>query len=138
MKKKLNLLTLFIVIGLALAACSSTSTPKGAAMKSANLLKSGKYEALVDDLYVDESVQDEKLKAHKAMLVSLLYEKSDEFFKQKGGIKDIQFISEEIDEYDETTAVVLLNYVYGNGDVEQQRFDMRKDSRGQWKVELKK
>ena len=131
----MNVLMMSIIMVLALTACS-TSTPKDAAMKSANHLKSGNYEAFVDDLAFNKELSKDEMKEQKAMLVSLLKEKGEKSIEQNGGIKKIEFVSEKISE-DGNTAKVVLNYIYGNGETDENTFDLIK-SNDKWKVTIKK
>ena len=137
MKQILNVLMMTIVMGLTLTACSSsTATPKDAAMKAANLLKSGNYEAFVDNLVFDETVAADKVKEQKAMLTAMLKEKIGKSIEKKGEVTDLELVSETISE-DGNSAKVLINFVHANGDKEEYDFDL-KNIDGEWKPVLEK
>ena len=137
MKRILNVLMVAVVMGLVLAACSpSDATPKDAAMKCANHLKSGNYEALVNELAFNGEVSPEEMKQQKSLLVSVLKDKTEKSLEKQGKIKDVEFVSEQISE-DGNTAVVKLNFIYGNGENEPTDFDLVKID-NKWKVTVKK
>jgi len=137
MKRILNVFVLVVALGLGFAACfSNNSTPKDAAMKTAALMKSGDYEKMVDGFAYGDNVTPEQEKEVKAMLLHMLKEKGAKSIEQKGGIKDVSFVSEEIDE-EEKTATVVLSYTYGDGSTNEDSMNLIKTADG-WKPFVKK
>lgn len=135
MKKNLCYLSGLIIMCLFLFSACSSETPGGAAKKYTNYLKSGKYDKFIDGIAMGEDISAEEKKEAKAMFTSMM-EKGKKGIEQKGGIKDVKIVSEEIDE-DGETATVVLNVIYGDGTNNEQKYDMIKE-KGDWKMEIKK
>lgn len=120
------------VMALVLATACTPDSPGAAAKKYSEYLKSGDYDKFVDGI----SFKEQETADHKAALVSMLKEKASKEFDKKGGIKDIEIISEEISE-DGATAKVVLKQTYGNGESDEGNYDMVKEN-GKWKMDMNK
>lgn len=122
---------LFVMALMLMTSCTP-STPGAAAKKYSEYLKSGDYDKFVDGIaYKEEQTADQKV-----ILEAMLKEKASEEFAKKGGIKDIEIISEEISE-DGNTAKVVLKQTYGNGESDEGNYDMVKKD-GKWKMDMNK
>mgnify|MGYP000762353760 FL=1 len=77
-----------------------------------------------------------KVKEQKEALVSMLKEKLSKEYDKKGGIKDIEILSEQIAE-DGNTAVVKTKYTYGNGETQEGEQKMVKQD-GKWLMSMGK
>lgn len=138
MKKNLLLLVAFILTATVFIACGGGdgSTPTAAAEKCAELLKAGDYEGITNQLAFDENASKEDIDATKAMLVAMGKEKSEKQIAEKQGITSYKVVSEEIAE-DGNTAIVKVEFTYGDGSTDIQKYDLKLVD-GQWKPYLKK
>lgn len=130
--KKVLYFGLFVMALLLTVACSPSS-PSAAAKKYSEYLKSGNYDKFVEGIAFKDT---ETAETSKVALIAMLEEKASKEFDKKGGIKDIEIISEEISE-DGKTAKVVLKQTYGNGDSEEGNYDMVKQD-GKWKMDMNK
>ena len=122
--KKVFYFTMMVMAVFVMAACSSSpSTP-------------GDYENFVEGLAFDDSQDAAKVKEQKEALVSMLKEKVSKEYEKKGGIKDIEILSEQVAE-DGNTAVVKTKYTYGNGETEEGEQQMVKKD-GKWLMSIGK
>ncbi len=134
--KKVIYLSLSVLCMLLIVACSSGSTPSAAAKKYVGYMQSGDYEKFVDGIAFPEEASAEELQQAKDMYVSMFKEKGDKELKEKGGIKNVEIVSETIAE-DGKTAVVEVKLIYGNGTEDTDEMDMVLD-KGDWKILMKK
>lgn len=135
MRKIIGFCMMFAVILLA-ASCSSYDTPSKAMDQYLNSLKDGNYEKFVDGMFFNEDISEEDVQKTKEQFVSLLNDKVTQENEKRGGLKDVQVLSEEISE-DGTTAVVTYKMIYGDGEEKEDRQAMiNKD--GKWFMDMKK
>ncbi|KAA6349666.1 hypothetical protein EZS27_002904 [termite gut metagenome] len=128
----LSLITLFTI-----AACfSETETPGAAAKKYAEYVVSGDYEKFVDAIAIDlgEDQTPEQVKDAKEGLLSFLKEKGAKAIEERGGIESTEVVSETISE-DGKTAKVVIKQTYGNGEVEENDYNMVKEE-NTWKMTI--
>ena len=83
-----------------------------------------------------ESTDAEEVEQSKAMIASLLKEKAAPQFEKKGGIKNVEALSETIAE-DGKSAVVELKITYGDGSEETEKAEMKLDG-DEWKLAMDK
>ena len=135
--KKVLYFSLMLVAMLAMASCSSSPSSPGSAMKEySEYLQKGDYAKFVDGLAFDDKQSADQIKEQKEALTSMLKEKVSKEYEKKGGIKDIEVLSEEVAE-DGNTAVVKTKLTYGNGETEEGEQDMVKKD-GKWLMALDK
>lgn len=135
--KKVFYFSVMVMAMFVMASCSSSpSTPSDALKKYSQYLQSGDYEKFVEGLAFDESQEAAKVKEAKEQLASMLKEKVSKEYDKKGGIKDIEILSEQIAE-DGNTAVVKTKYTYGNGETEESEQQMVKKD-GKWLMSMGK
>ena len=96
----------------------------------------GDYDKFVDGIYYGEDATKEDISESNTMLKAMLTEKGQESIKEKGGVKSIEIVSEEISD-DGKSAEVVLKQTYGNGDTEDTDFDMVL-VKGKWMIEMDK
>jgi len=136
---KKNVCYLFSLVAICLfsfSACSGgSSSPGEAAKKYAGYLKSGDFEKFVDGIAVGEDTSEEEAKAGKAMFAAMM-DKAKKSIDAKGGIKDIEVVSETIAE-DGKSAKVVLKMTYDDGTTNEDDMDMVME-KGQWKMSIKK
>ena len=125
MKKLIGSL-LMLAASLVFVACSDS--PKSAMDKYGKDLVKGDYVAFVDGLASPMSEQD------KELLAAMLQDKGASEYEAKGGLKEIKILGEKIQPGD-TTAIVYLQMVYGNGTTEDGDQGMVFRD-GKWKMSL--
>lgn len=134
--KKVSYFGLFATLMLIMASCGSPSTPGAAAKQYAEYIQKGNYEKFADGIVLDEKMDAAKVKEAKEGLTAMLKEKVSKEIEKKEGIKNIEIVSEEVAE-DGNTAKVILKQTYGNGETEENTYDMIKKD-GSWKMDMKK
>lgn len=134
--KKVFYFGMLAIAILVMAACSSSNNPGDALKKYGQYLQNGNYENFVEGLAFDSNQDAGKVKEQKEALVSILKEKVSKEYEKKGGIKDIEILSEQIAE-DGNTAVVKTRYTYGNGETEEEEQQMVKKD-GKWLMSMNK
>ncbi len=132
---------IYIVMAVAMAAMvvscgGGASTPGAAAKKYAQYVADGNYDKFIEGIYVTPDTSEEEAEQAKAMLKGLLAEKGSKTLEEKGGIKDIEVLSEEIAE-DGGSATVNMRYTYGNGETSEQKTELVLAD-GKWMMELDK
>ena len=132
--KKVIYLSL-VMIGLLFAACSS-NTPGGMAKKYMEYVKDGEYEKFADGIAIKEGATKEEIESGKTMIAALLKEKAAKIFEKKGGIKEIEVVSETISD-DGQSADVVLKSIYGDGSSEESNCKMLMQD-GKWKMNMQK
>ena len=95
----------------------------------------GEYDAVAENIFY-ESTDAEEIEQSKAMIASLLKEKAAPRFEEKGGVKNVEAVSETIAE-DGKSAVVELKITFGDGSEETEKADMKLDG-DEWKLAMDK
>lgn len=133
--KKIIYLSLMVAVSFLMISCSA-ETPQKAAVKYSEYLKNGQFDKFVDGIAFDEKMTPEQVKEQKEQLTALLKEKGTKEFDKKGGLKDVEFVSEEITE-DGNRAKVVLKHIYGNGETDEDKMDLVKKD-GKWMISMNK
>ena len=135
MKKIFSFLLLFTVVALFFTSCDKSSP--GAACKSyMEMMKNGDYKGFVQGIATEEGKTAEENEQTAALLEGVLKDKMEKTIQEKGGIKDIQIVEENIAE-DGNTADVKMKIVYGDGTEKEDTQEMVKQN-GVWKMKIKK
>ncbi|MEG1498395.1 MAG: DUF4878 domain-containing protein [Bacteroidales bacterium] len=134
--KKTSLFLLFLFTILCLVSCSNKHTPGNKAKATMEYLYQGDFEKYVDGVSFATDTTEENRTANKALLLSFMKEKGPELKKEKGEVKKIEIISENINP-DKKTAKVVLKITYASGKSETENVDMKK-IKGDWKIYLDK
>lgn len=134
MKKLLGLVALVVAM-FVVTACGGGNSPKGAAEKAMEAMKDRDAKTLVDMLY--NAKEDETSQNEKDMAVAMFQEKMDKQYEKDGGIKSYEVLSEQIAE-DGNTAVVDVKIEYANGKTDEDKMKMKKNAKGEWKVDISK
>ena len=130
-----RVLSIFAVVAtLFMVSCGSPS-PSDAAVEVYQMVIDGEYDAVAENMFY-ESTDAEEVEQSKAMIASLLKEKAAPQFEKKGGIKNVEALSETIAE-DGKSAVVELKITYGDGSEETEKAEMKLDG-GEWKLAMDK
>ena len=130
-----RVLSIFAVVAALFMVSCGGSTPSDAAVEVYQMIIDGKYDAVAENMYY-ESTDAEEVEQSKALIASMLKEKAAPQFEKKGGIKNVEALSETIAE-DGQSAVVELKITYGDGSEETEKADMKLDD-GKWKLAMNK
>ena len=130
-----RVLSIFAVVAALFMVSCGGSTPSDAAVEVYQMIIDGKYDAVAENMFY-ESTDAEEVEQSKAMIASLLKEKAAPQFEKKGGIKNVEALSETIAE-DGQSAVVELKITYGDGSEETEKAEMKLDG-GEWKPAMDK
>lgn len=134
--KKINYFCLFIITLGIFAACSASNSPGKAAQKYAEYIKEGKYDKFAENIVFDKGVTQEEARKQKEMLITLMKEKGESSINEKGGIKEIEIVSEDLSANGDS-AKVVLKQTFGNGMSENTNYEMLKQD-GKWKMVIRK
>lgn len=132
MMKKIFILALTL---LSFAGCGKNDSPSAVAEKAVGYIQDGKYEKYVDLMYVKEDADLKQVEKNKEMMVSLLQNKFEKTKEKNGGIQSYEILSEDVQD---STAVVHMKIVYGNGDEKEDKISLRKNNDGDWKIDQHK
>ena len=130
-----RVLSIFAVVAALFMVSCGGSTPSDAAVEVYQMIIDGKYDAVAENMFY-ESTDAEEVEQSKAMIASLLKEKAAPQFEKKGGIKNVEALSETIAE-DGQSAVVELKITYGDGSEETEKAEMKLDG-DEWKLAMDK
>ena len=132
MMKQLIRLGLMLVAVLAMVSCTP-STP-GAALKNyMSALSDKDYEKFIDGCNISEA---DKAKEIREGLIAMIQEKGSKTIEKKGGLKEIEIVSEEMTE-DGNSAIVTYKQHYGDGSVKEDTQKMIKVD-GKWLMDIGK
>lgn len=134
--KKLSSIITFVAAVLLLTACGGGNTPKDVTTNAIKAMQAKNYDKFVEYVYFDEK-DSKDTESAKKMLSGMMQEKADKAYEKNGGIKSFEILSEEIDEKGET-AVVKVKFEYGNSDVKEDDTKLKKDEKGNWKIDMGK
>lgn len=136
--KRLSIFIGIMLTVMVLAACSG-NTPTKVAEKSVKCLVDNDYKGYVDLIYFSDKDKENKEEQEqgKQQLAALLKDKAEKEYKKKGDIKSYETIAEEVSD-DGNTANVKMKIKYGNGTEEDTDIKLRKDSDGNWKIDMGK
>ncbi len=138
--KKLFYFVLAIAAMGVMASCGGGASSPGAAAKMYfEAMAAGNYDKFMDGLYIDpESTPEERteIEQQKTMLVAMIKEKGEDQNAEKGGIKKIDVVSEEVAE-DGKSATVTMLVTYGNGETDENEVHMLHDG-SSWKWSMGK
>lgn len=128
-----NLIVAALVLNL--MSCSS-DTPGGALKDYVSALNDGDYETFVEGVYFSERMSERRKEKQKAQLLSLARDKGTTEFAQKGGLKRLEILSEEISE-DGASAIVEYKRIFGNGEEDTGKQKMVKCEE-KWLMDMRK
>lgn len=118
------------------AACSG-NTPSDVAEKAFGYMVDQDAESFVDLMYVDEDASDEEVKMGKDILVATF---KAAFARQKeelDEVKSYKAVEEKIDSNGKN-ATVTIEVEKKDGTKDTERFDLRKNKDGDWKIQFTK
>ncbi len=133
--KQLNLIRISVLVAIValLAACGGgEKTPKQIETSIWDHIQKGQYEKAID-IWYENSITDEKTNADEQKEFAKAFaEKMKASIEEKGGIDDVQIVSEEISE-DGNTAVVNVLITFKDGTTQNDDSKYTKVD-GQWKM----
>lgn len=133
MMKQLIRLGLMLVAVLAMVSCTP-STP-GVLKNYMSALSDKDYEKFIDGCNISEADSD-KAKEIREGLIAMIQEKYSKTIEKKGGLKEIEIVSEEMAE-DGNSAIVTYKQHYGDGSVKEDTQKMIKVD-GKWLMDIGK
>lgn len=130
MKKFIYLFSLTLACTFLLSSCSA-DTPGQVAKDFVGYLKSGDSKKMMGTIAMDKDM-DQSDKKQAELAAAAMAEKAKAGLEEKGGLKNVEIVSETIDE-DGETAKVVLKLTYGNGNDDENTYKMVKQD-GKWKI----
>lgn len=119
-----------------MTSCGGGNSPKAVADKALKAMQNKNYDEFVEYIYIAPK-EGEDPEGAKKMLSGMMQSKADKAYEKKGGFKSYEVLSEEIDEKGEK-AVVKVKMEFGDGDVKEDDMKLRKDDKGNWKIDMGK
>ena len=111
-------------------ASSGGDSPSKAVEKLFDYVKSKNYDKATSMFFLEE---EKKLSDAEAQKIKALLMAADEEYSKKGGIKNVVILSEKIND-DGVSGKVDFKVVYGNGDEDEQSYNLKKTD-GVWKLQ---
>lgn len=119
-----------------LAMVSCTPSTPGTALKNyMSALSDKDYEKFIDGCNISEA-DSEKAKEIREGLIAMIQEKGSKTIEKKGGLKEVEIVSEEMAE-DGNSAIVTYKQHYGDGSVKEDTQKMIKVD-GKWLMDIGK
>lgn len=128
--KKLFFAFAMVLAGLALSACD-TNSPSVTAEKVLKTIQQGNYDQFVELIYTDDDNPEEV-----AQLRSLIKEKAAN--ENKNEIESYEILNETIDEDGQTATVTYKVKYKDEKEPSQESMKLRKNKKGEWKMDLAK
>ena len=127
-----KILAMFVIgcMAMVMASCSSNS-PKGVAKQAVECLKQKDFKGYVDLLDIADGKQDLK-EGYVQMLESKTAKQP-----QAVDIESYEVVGEQVDEKN-GTATVTMKLVDSKGKEKEQRINLVRNGKGEWKIEHKK
>lgn len=130
MKKFTCLFCLTLACTFLFTSCSA-DTPGQVAKNFVGYMKSGDSKKMLACTEVDKDL-DESSRKQTELAAAAMAEKAKSALEEKGGLKNVEVVSETIDEEGES-AKVVLKLTYGDGTDDQNTYKLVKQD-GKWKI----
>lgn len=132
--KKIIYFSLFVFTLSIVTACSISEGPADAAKKYAEYVATGEYDKFMDSIAFDENATSQQVGEQKEIMLTIFNDQVKKKVEEKGGIQQTQ-IASEVKSPDGNTASVMIIQTYGDGTMENTKFDMVKKD-GIWKISI--
>ena len=108
-------------------------SPSNTVKKAYSHLKVYDLDGFFNYVYFGKNVSQKEIEGKKALLLAFAREKIEKEMEKKGGIKDLEIISEDIDGDNATVEVFIY---LGNGDKNKNTIKLKKNVDGKWLMEV--
>lgn len=134
MKKLIGIMALMAALFI-MTSCGGNS-PKAVTEKAMKALHDKNYDSFVEYIYITPK-EGEDMEASKKMLSGMLQNKAEQTYAKKGGFKSYEVLDEKIDPSGDVAAV-RVKTVYGDGSEKEEDVKLKKDEKGDWKLDMGK
>lgn len=108
------------------------NSPSNTVKKAFSCLKEYDLEGYLNYVYFGKNPSQKEIEGKKALVLAFGREKMEKKLEKKGGLKDIEIISEKIDG---EIATVEVEFLLGNGDKNKSTIKLKKNIDGKWLME---
>lgn len=119
-----------------MTSCGGGNSPKSVTEKAMKAILDKDYDTFVEYVYLTPK-EGEDIEGSKKMLSGMLQGKAEKTYAKKGGFKSYEILGEQVDEKGEN-AVVKVKMVYGDGSEKEDDVKLKKDEKGEWKLDMGK
>lgn len=130
MRKTLIALAIMLATALTFSSCGNSNSPKGVVKQYFKCIKSGDVKGYLEIIDMDESLKNtiiEKLEENGD-----LENMSEQIKEQAKSLKDVEVVSEEIDDDSDNAEVKVKMELDGKED--ERAIKLHKNDNGEWKV----
>lgn len=135
MKKLIGIMALMAALFI-MTSCGGGNSPKSVTEKAMKAILDKDYDTFVEYVYLTPK-EGEDIEGSKKMLSGMLQGKAEKTYAKKGGFKSYEILGEQVDEKGEN-AVVKVKMVYGDGSEKEDDVKLKKDEKGEWKLDMGK
>ncbi len=135
MKKLIGIMALMAALFI-MTSCGGGNSPKSVTDKALKAMLDKDYDTFVEYVYLTPK-EGEDIEGSKKMLSGMLQGKAEKTYAKKGGFKSYEILGEQVDEKGEN-AVVRVKMVYGDGSEKEDDVKLKKDEKGDWKLDMGK
>lgn len=132
--KKIIYFSLFVFTLCIVTACSTSESAADAAKKYAEYVATGEYDKFMESIAFEDNATLQQVEERKNIMLTIFNDQVKKKVEEKGGIQQTQ-IASEVKSPDGTTASVMIMQTYGDGSMENTKFDMVKKD-GVWKISI--
>lgn len=119
-----------------MTSCGGGNSPKSVTDKALKAMLDKDYDTFVEYVYLTPK-EGEDIEGSRKMLSGMLQGKAEKTYAKKGGFKSYEILGEQVDEKGEN-AVVKVKMVYGDGSEKEDDVKLKKDEKGDWKLDMGK
>ncbi|WP_298454669.1 DUF4878 domain-containing protein [uncultured Prevotella sp.] len=135
MKKLIGIMALMAALFI-MTSCGGGNSPKSVTDKALKAMLDKDYDTFVEYVYLTPK-EGEDIEGSRKMLSGMLQGKAEKTYAKKGGFKSYEILGEQVDEKGEN-AVVKVKMVYGDGSEKEDDVKLKKDEKGDWKLDMGK
>ena len=135
MKKLIGIMALMAALFI-MTSCGGGNSSKAVTEKAMKALHDKNYDSFVEYIYITPK-EGNDMEASKKMLSGMLQNKAEQTYAKKGGFKSYEVLDEKIDPSGDVAAV-RVKTVYGDGSEKEEDVKLKKDEKGDWKLDMGK